>query len=153
MRDHAGWSINSKMPSVYLHYFGTESCNSLLETFGVVKKQSGQGSFQTSKLCPSCKEPNKQDSKFCASCKMVLTYDAYSETLEKEQKIPDDAVVNILQNWLSKCNDMRTLNFNMQYLIKQNTRNSRKRRYLPISFHNLKSENQGLYSTILSSTR
>lgn len=68
------------------------------------------------------------------------------------KNLPDDAVVNILQNWLSKCNDMRTLDFNMHYLIKQNTRNSRKCRYLPISFHKLKSENQGLYSTILSST-
>lgn len=86
MRDHAGWSINSKMPSVYLHYFGTESCNSLLETFGLVKKQNGQASLLTSKLCPSCKELNKQDSRFCVSCKMVLTYDAYNETLEKEQK-------------------------------------------------------------------
>jgi integrase len=86
LRDHAGWSINSKMPSVYLHYFGTESCNSLLETFGLVKKQNGQASLQTSKLCPSCKELNKQDSRFCVSCKMVLTYDAYNETLEKEQK-------------------------------------------------------------------
>jgi hypothetical protein len=86
LRDHAGWSINSKMPSVYLHYFGTESCNSLLETFGLVRKQNGQESLQTSKLCPSCKELNKQDSRFCVSCKMVLTYDAYNETLEKEQK-------------------------------------------------------------------
>ena len=64
----------------------------------------------------------------------------------------DDDVANILQNWLCKCNVMRTLDFNMQYLIKQNTRNGRKCRYLPISFHNLKSENQGLYEIILSTT-
>ena len=64
------------------------------------------------------------------------------------KNLPDDDVANILQNWLCKCNVMRTVDFNMQYLIKQNTRNSRKRRYLPISFHNLKSENQELYEII-----
>ena len=31
-------------------------------------------------------EPNTQDAKFCAKCMMVLTYDAYSETLEKQQE-------------------------------------------------------------------
>jgi len=69
------------------------------------------------------------------------------------KNLSDNDVVNILQNWLSKCNVMRTLDFNMQYLIKQNIRNRRKYRYLPISFHNLKSENQGLYNTILSSAK
>lgn len=38
------------------------------------------------KQCPNCDEPNRPDSKFCASCRMVLAYDAYSETLEKEQQ-------------------------------------------------------------------
>jgi DNA-binding protein H-NS len=31
-------------------------------------------------------EPNKPDSKFCAKCRMVLTYDAYSETIEEKQQ-------------------------------------------------------------------
>jgi Primase X len=69
------------------------------------------------------------------------------------KNLPDGDVVNMLQNWLSKCNVMRALDFNAKYLIKQNVRNSRKCRYLPISFHNLKAENQGLYNTILSTTR
>jgi len=38
------------------------------------------------KQCPNCAEPNKTDSKFCAKCRMVLTYDAYTETLEEKQK-------------------------------------------------------------------
>jgi hypothetical protein len=38
------------------------------------------------KQCPNCNEPNKPDSKFCAKCRMVLTYDAYNETLEKQQE-------------------------------------------------------------------
>ena len=38
---------------------------------------------------PNCSEPNKPDSKFCAKCRMVLTYDAYSETLESEKQKED----------------------------------------------------------------
>jgi Primase X len=69
------------------------------------------------------------------------------------KNLSEDDIANILENWLIKCDVMRALDFNIQYLIKQNIRNGRKCRYLPISFHNLKSENQGLYSTILSTTR
>ena len=41
------------------------------------------------KSCLNCNEPNKPDSKFCAKCRMVLTYDAYSETLESEKQKED----------------------------------------------------------------
>jgi predicted nucleic acid-binding Zn ribbon protein len=38
------------------------------------------------KQCPGCNEPNKPDNRFCARCKMVLTYDAYNETLEIQKQ-------------------------------------------------------------------
>jgi hypothetical protein len=38
------------------------------------------------KQCPNCNAPNKPDSKFCAKCRMVLTYDAYNETLESQKQ-------------------------------------------------------------------
>ena len=31
LRNHAGWTMSSKMPQIYLHYLGNESVNSLLE--------------------------------------------------------------------------------------------------------------------------
>ena len=37
LRDHAGWTMTSKMPTVYLHYFGTESAKKLLEAKGIIK--------------------------------------------------------------------------------------------------------------------
>jgi integrase/recombinase XerD len=37
------------------------------------------------KQCPNCNESNISDSKFCAKCRMVLTYDAYNETIEEKQ--------------------------------------------------------------------
>ena len=39
LRDHAGWSITSKMPQVYIHYFGNESSNSLLEAYGIMDSE------------------------------------------------------------------------------------------------------------------
>lgn len=86
LRDHAGWTMNSKMPSVYLHYFGTESSNSLLEAYGIVKNTENMINGLKPRQCPNCDEPNKPDSRFCAKCRMVLTYDAYSDTIEAEKQ-------------------------------------------------------------------
>jgi hypothetical protein len=69
----------------YLHYFGNESNESLLEAYGIIS--SGQQIDQLRpKQCPNCSEPNKIDSRFCLKCRMVLTYDAYNETLEQQKK-------------------------------------------------------------------
>jgi integrase/recombinase XerD len=38
LRVHAGWGPNSKMPQIYLHYFGNESSESLLEAYGILPK-------------------------------------------------------------------------------------------------------------------
>jgi hypothetical protein len=82
LRQHAGWSGSSQMHLKYLHYFGNESNESLLEAYGIVV--SGQQIDQLRpKQCPNCSEPNKPGSKFCAKCRMVLTYDAYNATIEE----------------------------------------------------------------------
>jgi integrase len=94
LRNHAGWTMSSKMPQLYIHYFGNESSKSLLEASGIIKKTSGELVSLKSKQCPNCNEPNKQDSKFCVHCRMVLTYDAYSETIEEKQ-IKDKEVENL----------------------------------------------------------
>jgi hypothetical protein len=74
----------------YLHYFGNESNESLLETYGIVTP--GQQIDQLKpKQCPNCSEPNKPDSKFCAKCRMVLSYDAYEVTVDNKQE-KDDAI-------------------------------------------------------------
>lgn len=88
LRQHAGWSIGSQMPQKYLHFFGNESSENLLEAYGIMPK--GQQIDQLKpKQCPNCSEPNKPDSKFCAKCRMVLTYDAYNETLENQKEKKD----------------------------------------------------------------
>jgi integrase len=86
LRDHAGWSMNSRMPNIYIHYFGDESSKSLLEAFGVEKYHQRQSDILKNKQCPNCSESNKPDQKFCNKCRMVMSYDAYSETLEEQKK-------------------------------------------------------------------
>ena len=68
LRQHAGWSTNSDMPQKYLHYFGNESSQSLLEAYGIVTTDVQLQDQLKSKQCPNCTEPNKPDSKFCAKC-------------------------------------------------------------------------------------
>ncbi|WP_415311979.1 tyrosine-type recombinase/integrase [Candidatus Nitrosocosmicus sp. FF01] len=90
LRDHAGWSMTSKMPQVYIHYFGTESSNSLLKAYGIEKEDNtfNQVTLNLPKPCPNCGESCKKDSKFCLKCKMVLSYDSYNEVRnEDKQKI------------------------------------------------------------------
>jgi integrase len=103
LRQFAGWSTNSNMPQKYLHYFGNESCESLLEAYGIQTKDQKLTDMLKPKQCPNCNEPNKPDSKFCAKCRMVLTYDAYSETLESQKYKEDKLSVmegqfNIMQS-------------------------------------------------------
>jgi integrase/recombinase XerD len=95
LNQHAGWSTNSNMAQKYIHYFGNESSDSLLEAYGVVTKDNVSFNTLNPKNCPNCNEGNTQDSKFCAKCRMVLTYDAYSETLEKQHE--KDSEINMIK--------------------------------------------------------
>jgi hypothetical protein len=85
---YGGWSPGSKMPQVYTHYLGNESSKSLLEVYGIEPKNSSGGSVEllSPKICPNCHEGNTYDAKFCAKCRLVLTYDAYNETLQLQQE-------------------------------------------------------------------
>jgi hypothetical protein len=83
----------------YLHYFGNESSESLLEAYGIISKDQQSVDLLRPKQCPNCNEPNKPDSRFCAKCRMVLTYDAYNETLEGQKEKEDQ--LNMVQSQLN----------------------------------------------------
>jgi integrase/recombinase XerD len=85
LRQHAGWTPGSQMHLKYLHYFGNESNESLLEAYGLVDHGIQLDQLRP-RECPNCSEPNKPDQKFCNKCRMVMSYDAYSETLEEQKK-------------------------------------------------------------------
>jgi hypothetical protein len=85
---HAGWTPGSNMHLKYTHYFGNESSEELLESYGVETRNNNKDKDALLRpiQCPNCSESNIPNSKFCAKCRMVLTYDAYSETLENEKE-------------------------------------------------------------------
>jgi hypothetical protein len=72
----------------YLHYYGNESSTSILEEYGLIDEGIQIDQLKP-KICTNCNEPNKYDSKFCVKCRMVLSYDAYEETLENQKKKED----------------------------------------------------------------
>lgn len=84
LKIHAGWSQQSNMHLKYEHWFGNESSESILEAYGLKTKAENIDKMKP-KQCPNCSETNKIDSKFCAKCRMVLSYDAYTETIEEKQ--------------------------------------------------------------------
>jgi integrase/recombinase XerD len=77
------------MPKVYLHYLGNESNESMLEAYGL-KPKAQEIDKMKPRQCPNCSELNKIDSKFCVKCRMVLSYDAYTETVEDSNKARDE---------------------------------------------------------------
>jgi integrase/recombinase XerD len=89
LNQHAGWSMNSNMAQKYIHYFGNESSESLLEAYGIVTNNNIPLDRLNPKICPNCNEGNTQDAKFCSKCRMVLTYDAYNETVESQKEKED----------------------------------------------------------------
>jgi integrase len=115
LRQYAGWSIRSHMPEKYLHYFGNESSEGILVAYGIITKNEQLSNVLKPKQCPNCNEPNKPDSKFCAKCRMVLTYDAYNETLEKQQE--KESEVQRLQEKYEQ--DMKTMREEMENKFQQ----------------------------------
>jgi integrase len=106
LRNHAGWTLSSKMPQVYIHYFGNESSKSLLQARGIVRPEDKENDLALIKYreCPNCLEPNKQENKFCVRCRMVLSYDLYSEVRnEDKQKIDKlESDINSLKEGIEK---------------------------------------------------
>jgi hypothetical protein len=90
LNQHAGWSPNSGMAQKYIHYFGNESSESLLEAYGIVTKNNIPINTLNPKICPNCNEGNTQDAKFCSKCKMIMSFDGYQEALESQKQKEDE---------------------------------------------------------------
>lgn len=114
LRQHAGWTPGSQMHLKYLHYFGSESNESLLEAYGLAAKCQQTDQLRP-KQCPNCQEGNRPDSKFCAKCRMVLTYDAYNETLESQKG--KESEVQILKEKYEQ--DMKSMREEMEIKFQQ----------------------------------
>jgi integrase len=108
LRSHAGWTMSSKMPQVYIH-LSNEPSKILLQKRGIIRAEDKEIKSLQSKQCPNCFEPNKPDGKFCIKCKMVLSYDKYNETIEEKQR--ENEILKIKSDYE---NDMKRLREDME---------------------------------------
>jgi hypothetical protein len=90
LNQHAGWTTGSAMAQKYLHYFGNESSDSLLEAYGIVANDNIPINTLNPKTCPNCNEGNTIDARFCSKCKMIMSFEGYQETLELEKRKQDE---------------------------------------------------------------
>jgi hypothetical protein len=94
LREHAGWTMSSKMTEIYVHLSG-ESSKILLQKKGIIKSEDRINvTALRPRQCPNCSESNKIDSRFCVKCRMILCYDAYERTVD-EQKEKEDAITTL----------------------------------------------------------
>jgi hypothetical protein len=70
----------------YVHYFGNESSESILQEYGILPKDNQEVDVLRPKNCTNCNEPNRPDQKFCTKCRMVLSIEAFQDTLEEQRK-------------------------------------------------------------------
>lgn len=108
LNQHAGWSMNSNMAQKYLHYFGNESSESLLEAYGITTGNSIPLDRLNPKICPNCNEGNTQDAKFCSKCKMIMSFEGYQEALES-QKEKEDKLTIMEEGFNSMQSQMQSL--------------------------------------------
>ncbi len=86
LRNHAGWSISSLMPRVYIHHLGNASSKQLLQSSGIIEKDQDQKTYRKRiRFCPNCNEPNKEENKVCFRCRIVLTVESYNEARNEDK--------------------------------------------------------------------
>jgi Primase X len=64
------------------------------------------------------------------------------------RRLAGDEANNTIKGWLDKCNSLRRLDFNSNYVISRNIRAVKKDGYLPIGLDKLKTECTYLYRIV-----
>jgi Primase X len=63
------------------------------------------------------------------------------------RRLPEPEIIDIMENWLDKCNQLRRLDFNSRYRIREGIKGASVG-YLPVAFNKLKEESPELYELI-----
>lgn len=89
LKDHAGWSMSSNMPQLYVHLRG-ESSKLLLQKKGIIKREDKEISDALScTQCPNCLEICIPGVRFCPRCQMILSYNGYKEIVDSKKEKQD----------------------------------------------------------------
>jgi len=88
MKKYFGWTMDSKMASIYYHLSGRDVDEALLKVYGYEPKKEDKS--VPLRICPHCGEANTFLSHFCRKCNSPLD-------LSLEWKEKDEAVAKILE--------------------------------------------------------
>ncbi|MGC2573572.1 MAG: site-specific integrase, partial [Candidatus Nitrosopolaris sp.] len=86
LRQYAGWTPRSNMHYKYVHFRGNESEDDLLRAKSIIKDDKESVNILTPKICPSCRESNTPNAQFCFKCHFVISFDAYTKTIEERER-------------------------------------------------------------------
>jgi hypothetical protein len=165
------------MPQKYLHYFGNEASESLLEAYGIVTKDRKLSDALRSKQCPRRWLIDEKLEQY-RHAKMIRPQTTNSTTIRWIEKLLQtplddyrkfvvwrmlapylinirkcsaDEASNIIRGWLDRCRNLRQLDFTPNYIIKYNINSAKRNNYLPKSLEKLKVENPYLYNVLAKS--
>jgi integrase/recombinase XerD len=97
--------MNSNMAQKYIHYFGNESSESLLEAYGITTNTNVQQQIDrlNPKISSNCNEGNTQDATFCSKCKMIMSFEGYQQALESQKQKEDE--LNVIKDQQTQTNE------------------------------------------------
>jgi hypothetical protein len=101
---HGGWSVTSKMPRRYIHFFGGESSRAVLEAEGILKKKGEKEDKLKAKICTNCQTPNAPDAIWCVNetCRIALTLEGLQKMKEAQEREIESIVAKRLEEASSK---------------------------------------------------
>lgn len=87
LREHAGWTPDSKMLRVYIHLNDTSS-DAIKSMWGITTKNDSQVSKLKPQICrfEGCGQSNKPDAAYCVKCKRILSFEGYTTVIEENKK-------------------------------------------------------------------
>lgn len=100
MKEHFGWTQDSKMAGVYIHLSGRDVDSALLKVYGIASATEKKESALKPKECSRCNLSNSPTNLFCSRCGLPLDEAAKAAVLRKdlERKDADDVLDMLIED-------------------------------------------------------
>jgi site-specific recombinase XerD len=100
MKEHFGWTQDSKMAGVYVHLSGRDVDCALLKVYGIDNIADKKESILKPKDCVRCHLSNQATNRFCSRCGLPLDEDAKVEVMKKdmERKEADGVLDKLIED-------------------------------------------------------
>ncbi len=86
MKEHFGWTQDSKMAAVYVHLSGRDVDKALLKVYGIESAEQKKESIFKPKECARCRLSNQATNRFCSRCGLPLDEEAKAEVMRKDME-------------------------------------------------------------------